>query len=90
MCIWELKAMNNQWFYLRQWKQSAWQRLLEYRTIKVIWKLEDTEARDDLPKIIKIPLEVELTDDGISTYILNTYGVKIIDWNASRSPLEIK
>lgn len=72
--------MSSQWFYLRQWKQKAWQRLLEHRTIRVSWDTGEEDQRELLPKFVKLPEEVELTNEGITAYLSDTYSWCISDW----------
>ena len=43
--------MNNQWFYIRQWKQKAWERLLEHRTVRVSWDTDEEDQRETLPPV---------------------------------------
>ena len=64
--------MNNQWFYLRQWKQKAWERLLEHRTVRVSWDTDEEDQREILPQFVMIPEGIELTNDSISNYLSNT------------------
>ena len=72
--------MSNQWFYIRQWKQKSWQRLLEHRTVQVHWDTDGVDQRETLPKFVKLPPEVELTNDGISSYLSDTYDWCVKDW----------
>ena len=73
--------MSNQWFYIRQWRQAAWQRLLEYRTVRVSWDTGETDQRETLPQFVKIPADVELTNESISDYLSNTFGWCVLDWS---------
>ena len=75
--------MNNQWFYIRQWKQKAWERLLEHRTVRVSWDTDNGDQRESLPQFVQIPAEVELTNDGICTYLSDTYGWCVADWSVA-------
>ena len=72
--------MSSQWFYLRQWKQKAWQRLLEHRTIRVCWDTDLEDQREILPKFVKLPSGVELTNEGICNYLSETYDWCVSDW----------
>jgi len=76
--------MNSEWFYLRQWRQAAWQRLLEHRTVKVCWDTDEKDQREILPQFVRIPAGVELTNKGISDYLSNTFGWCISDWFVAR------
>ena len=75
--------MNNQWFYLRQWRQKAWQRLLEHRTVRVSWDADDGDQRETLPQFVRIPEEIELTNDGICNYLSETFGWCVADWSVA-------
>lgn len=75
--------MSNQWFYIRQWKQAAWQRLLEHRTVRVQWDTDTIAQREILPKTVKIPEGVELTNEGICGYLSDTFGFCVYDWNVA-------
>ncbi len=79
--------MNNQWFYLQQWRQKAWQRLLEYRTIRVHWDTDNTDCREILPKFVKLPEEVELTNEGIGNYLSDTFDWCVLDWNVAQGEI---
>ena len=48
----------SQWFYIRQWKQKSWERLLEHRTVRVSW---DT-AEEDQRETKYIPTQAEIGD----------------------------
>ena len=75
--------MNNQWFYIRQWKQKAWERLLEHRTVRVSWDTDDEDQRETLPQFVQIPKGIELTNEGICTYLSDTYGWCVADWSVA-------
>ena len=72
--------MNNQWFYIRQWKQKAWERLLEHRTVRVSWDTDEEDQRETLPQFVQIPEGIELTNEGISDYLSETFGWCVADW----------
>ena len=72
--------MNNQWFYIQQWKHKAWQRLLEHRTVRVHWDTDGLDQREILPKFVKLPPEVELTNEGISGYLSDTFDWCVSEW----------
>ena len=72
--------MSNQWFYIRQWRQKSWQRLLEHRTVRVCWDTDGMDQREILPKFVKLPPEIELTNEGISGYLSDTYDWCVADW----------
>lgn len=81
--------MDNQWFYIRQWKRQAWERLLEHRTVRVIWDVDDDDGKETMPQFVKLPREVELTNQGISNYLSDTFGWCVLDWSvANRSQNE--
>ena len=75
--------MDNQWFYLRQWKQKAWERLLEHRTVRVHWNTDEEDQRETLPQFVKIPDDVELTNEAISNYLSDTFEWCVADWFAA-------
>ena len=64
----------SQWFYIRQWRQKSWERLLEHRTVRVSWDTDDGDQRETLPQFVRIPDDVELTNEGISDYLSDTFG----------------
>ena len=76
--------MDNEWFYLRQWKQKSWERLLEHRTIRVHWDTDEVDQREILPRFVKIPEGIDLTNEAISNYLSDTYGWCVVDWFAAR------
>ena len=76
--------MNNQWFYIRQWKQKAWERLLEHRTVRVSWKYEDIERREMLPELVTIPSGIDLTEESINDYLTSTFGWQVASWAVAR------
>ena len=73
----------SQWFYIQQWKQRAWERLLEYRTIRVQWDCDMEDQREILPQFVKLPLEVELTNESICNYLSDEYGYCVNDWTVA-------
>ena len=73
----------SQWFYLQQWKQNAWERLLEYRTVRVVWDTDDEDQKEILPRFVRIPEEIELTNEGICDYLSDTFGWCVKDWAAT-------
>ena len=73
----------SQWFYLRQWRQKSWERLLEHRTVRVSWDTDDGDQRETLPQFVKIPVGVELTNEGISGYLSDTFGWCVLDWSVA-------
>ena len=76
----------SQWFYIRQWKQQAWERLLEHRTVRVSWDTPEENQTETMPQIVKLPKEVKLTNEGISNYLSDTFGWCVADWHvATRS-----
>ena len=72
--------MSNQWFYIRQWKQAAWERLLEHRTVRVSWDTDGIDPREILPKFVIIPEEIDLDNESISNYLSDTYSWCVSDW----------
>ena len=72
--------MDNQWFYLRQWQQRSWERLLEHRTVRVSWDTDSENQREILPQFVKIPNGIDLTNEGISNYLSDTFGLRVSDW----------
>ena len=82
--------MSSQWFYMQQWRQRAWERLLEHRTVRVNWDTDDRDQREILPKLVRIPEGIDLDNDSISNYLSNEYGYCVYDWYVSHKPLEKK
>jgi len=77
--------MDNQWFYIRQWKRHAWERLLEFRTVRVTWDTENSIDDDmTLPRFVTLPEGINLTNEGISNYLSDTYGWCVLDWSVAR------
>ena len=76
--------MDNQWFYLRQWQQKSWERLLEHRTIRVSWDTAAEDQREILPQFVRIPDGIDLTSEGISNYLSDKYGWCVLDWSVAK------
>jgi len=70
----------SQWFYLRQWQQKAWERLLEHRTVRVSWDTGEEDQRETMPQFVRIPAGIELTNEGISNYLSDTFGWCVSNW----------
>ena len=75
--------MNNQWFYIRQWKQKSWERLLEHRTIRVHWDVSENEQSDTLPKFVRLPAEIDLTNKAISSYLSKMFSWSVSSWSVA-------
>ena len=73
----------SQWFYIQQWKRKAWERLLEHRTVRVSWDVDDGDQRETLPQFVKIPAGIDLTDDAICNYLSNTFGWTVYDYSVA-------
>ena len=73
----------SQWFYIRQWKRAAWERLLEHRTVRVSWDTAEEDQRETMPQFVKIPEGIELTNEGISNYLSSTFGWCVSDWSVA-------
>ncbi len=73
----------SQWFYIQQWKQKSWERLLENRTVRVKWDTDDVDQREILPQFVHIPEGIELTNDGICNYLSDTFGWCVSDWTVA-------
>ena len=73
----------SQWFYIRQWKRKAWERLLEHRTVRVSWDMPDEDQRETMPQFVRIPEGIDLTNDGISNYLSDTFGWCVSDWSVA-------
>ena len=69
---------NLSWFYSRMWAKKRWQKLLETRTVKVIWETDGEEV--ELPEIVKLPDDLDLTNEAISNYLSDEYGWLVLDW----------
>ena len=78
----------SQWFYIQQWKQKAWQRLLEFRTIRVQWECDEVDQREILPQYVKLPTEVELTNEGICNYLSDEFGWCVYDWSVANRSID--
>ena len=74
----------SQWFYIRQWKQKSWERLLEHRTVRVSWEVDDGDQRETLPQFVKIPDGIDLTNEGIGNYLSDTFGWLVQDWSVAQ------
>ena len=73
----------SQWFYIQQWKQKSWERLLENRTVRVKWDTDDVDQREILPQYVQIPEGIELTNEGICSYLSETFGWCVCDWTVA-------
>ena len=73
----------SQWFYLRQWQQKAWERLLEHRTVRVSWDTDEEDQRETLPQFVKIPEGIDLTNEDISNYLSDTFNWCVADWSVA-------
>ena len=73
----------SQWFYIQQWKQKSWERLLENRTVRVKWDAPDRDQAETMPQFVRIPDEVELTNEGICNYLSDTFGWCVSDWTVA-------
>ena len=73
----------SQWFYIQQWKQKSWERLLENRTVRVKWDTPDQDQSETMPQYVRIPDEIELTNEGISSYLSKTFGWCVADWSVA-------
>jgi len=76
--------MSKEWYYMQQWQQKSWEALLEHRTVRVSWNIDNGEQVETLPQFVKIPKEVELTNKSISKYLSDTFGWCVLDWNVAR------
>ena len=79
--------MKNEWFYLRQWRQRSWERLLEHRTVRVSWDTDDGDQRETLPQFVRIPDEIDLTNEEISNDLSSTFGWCVLDWSVAQESL---
>ena len=75
--------MNDQWFYMRQWRQRARERLLEHRSVRIYWDTDDKDQREILPKYVTLPADVDLTNEGICNYLSDTFGWCVKDWTVA-------
>ena len=73
----------SQWFYIRQWKEKSWERLLEHRTVRVVWDTPDEDQKETMPQFIKIPDGIDLTNEAISNYLSDTFGWCVADWSVA-------
>jgi len=79
----------SQWFYIQQWRQAAWQRLLENRIVRVHWQVDEgIDQREILPQFVKLPSHVELTDEGICKYLTDTYDWCVYDWTVAHGDID--
>ena len=72
---------NLNWFYSQRWAQKKWQKLLETRTVKIVWKTDGTDL--DLPKKVKLPDDLDLTDKAICNYLSDEYGRLVLNWTVT-------
>ncbi len=75
--------MDNQWFYIRRWRQKSWQRLLEHRTVRVCWDTPDLDQKETMPQFVRIPDSIELTNEAISNYLTDRFGWCVLDWSVA-------
>jgi len=75
--------MSSEWFYIQQWKQHSWETLLEHRTVKVAWDLDDGTQGETLPQFVKIPDGIDLTEKSIFDYLSRTFGWNVLDWSVA-------
>ena len=75
--------MDNQWFYIRQWQQRSWERLVNHRTVRVSWNTDLEKQREILPQFVIIPNDIDLTNEGISNYLSDTFGWCVRDWSVA-------
>lgn len=66
-----------EWFYIQQWKNKQYEHLHKNRLIVVNW---ETDEEYNLPNPVKLPLQVELTDDAIYNYLSETFGHLASSW----------
>lgn len=79
----------SQWFYIQQWKQASWERLLENRTVRVLWQVDEgQDQRESLPQFVKLPTYVELTNEGICKYLSDKYGWCVYDWSVAHGDID--
>ena len=69
---------NLSWFYSRMWAQKRWEKLLETRTVRVVWETDGEEV--ELPETVKLPDDLDLTNEAISNYLSDEYGWLVLDW----------
>ena len=67
-----------EWFYIQRWKKNQYEHLVQHRLILVQW--ETYEEKLNLPRTVKLPPEVELTDSAINNYLSETYGYLVSSW----------
>ena len=72
---------NLNWFYSQRWAQKKWEKLLETRTVKIVWKTNGEEV--ELPKVVKLPNDLDLTNEAISNYLSNEYGWLVLEWGVA-------
>ena len=70
-----------EWFYMQQWKKKQYEHLVQHRLILVHWETYEQEV--NLPRTVKLPPEVELTDSAINNYLSETYGYLVSSWRVA-------
>ena len=78
--------MSNHWFYIQQWQKKSYEKLKKHRTVRVSWEaLEgDRDQRETLPRFVKIPDHIELSNRAIRNYLSDIYGYTVYDWSVSQ------
>ena len=72
---------NLSWFYSRVWAQKRWQKLLETRTVQVVWETDGEKV--ELPETVKLPDDLNLTNEAILNYLSNEYGWLVLQWGVA-------
>ena len=75
---------NLEWCYLQQWRQRQYIKLQEHRTVYVDCELD--ESSEDVPQVITLPEEVELTNRAICKWLSDEYGWLVADWRVVETP----
>lgn len=75
--------MNNEWFFIKNREEQQWIKLLMNRKVDVIWDTsgsDSTEDIKDLPRTVKVPSDIDLTNESICKYLSDKYGYCVSDW----------
>lgn len=72
--------MNSEWFFIRNKEKEDWIVLLTERTIEVVWDTDDVDQREILPRKVKLPAGIDLTNSEITNYLSNQFGYTVSDW----------
>ena len=79
--------MNSEWFFVKNKSDEEWIILMTTRTVEIIWDTGDIDQREILPRKVKIPRGIDLTNDAISDWLTSEYDWTVLDWWVSKESL---